>query len=66
MRAALPAELAERVRATVAPLLPVGEPVALLDFPNHMNVGDAAIWLGERALLRSLGVPVAYACDQRG
>jgi exopolysaccharide biosynthesis predicted pyruvyltransferase EpsI len=66
MIATLQAELAERVRTTVAPLLPAGEPVALLDFPNHMNVGDAAIWLGERALLRSLGVPVAYACDQRG
>jgi pyruvyl transferase EpsO len=62
----LAAELAARVRATVAPLVTPGEPVALLDFPNHMNVGDAAIWLGERALLRDLGVPVAYACDQRG
>jgi exopolysaccharide biosynthesis predicted pyruvyltransferase EpsI len=58
--------LAAKVRSTVAPLLAPGEPVALLDFPNHMNVGDSAIWLGERALLRSLGVPVAYACDQRG
>jgi pyruvyl transferase EpsO len=47
-------------------LLTPGDPVALLDFPNHMNVGDSAIWLGERALLRDLGVPVAYACDQRG
>ena len=58
--------LAARVRETVGSLLTAGEPVALLDFPNHMNVGDSAIWLGERALLRSLGVPVAYACDQRG
>jgi exopolysaccharide biosynthesis protein PssK len=64
--ASLVDELAGRVRDTVAPLLAAGEPVALLDFPNHMNVGDAAIWLGERTLLHSLGVPVAYACDQRG
>jgi exopolysaccharide biosynthesis predicted pyruvyltransferase EpsI len=60
------ATLAGRVRETLADLVTPGEPVALLDFPNHMNVGDSAIWLGERALLRSLGVPVAYACDQRG
>jgi pyruvyl transferase EpsO len=31
-------------------------PAALLDFPNHSNVGDSAIWLGELAWLRSLGV----------
>ena len=38
--------------------------VALLDFPNHANVGDSAIWLGELALLRSLGVrSVVYTCD---
>lgn len=36
---------------------------ALLDFPNYGNVGDAAIWLGERAILRSLGARVAYASD---
>ena len=23
------------------------EPYALVDFPNHANVGDSAIWLGE-------------------
>ena len=29
----------------------------------HGNVGDSAIWLGERTLLRDAGVTVAYACD---
>ena len=29
-----------------------GEPYALVDFPDHPNVGDSAIWLGEIALLR--------------
>lgn len=38
------------------PLVHAGEPVALLDYPNHSNVGDSAIWLGERAWLAQLGV----------
>jgi pyruvyl transferase EpsO len=29
-----------------------GSPYALLDFPNHSNVGDSAIWAGEVAYLR--------------
>jgi exopolysaccharide biosynthesis predicted pyruvyltransferase EpsI len=37
--------------------------VALLDFPNHNNVGDNAIWLGEKAALRKIGVKVKYQCD---
>jgi exopolysaccharide biosynthesis predicted pyruvyltransferase EpsI len=37
--------------------------VALLDFPDHGNVGDSAIWLGEREALRALGVEVVYACS---
>ena len=36
--------------------------MALLNFPNHRNVGDPAIWLGERAVLQRLDVPVAYTC----
>lgn len=35
--------------------------VDLLNFPLHNNCGDSAIWLGERALLRSLGVPARQA-----
>lgn len=35
--------------------------VALVNFPNHGNPGDPAIWLGSRALLRDLGVRVRYA-----
>ena len=29
-----------------------GAPYALVDFPDHANVGDSAIWLGELAMLR--------------
>lgn len=36
---------------------------ALLDFPNHANVGDSAIWLGELRLLGKLaGAAPGYVC----
>jgi pyruvyl transferase EpsO len=37
-------------RAHVGP----GDRYALLDFPDHANVGDSAIWLGETAMLRGI------------
>lgn len=37
-------ELAERVRSTYAEVLDGATDVALLDYPNHVNIGDAAIW----------------------
>lgn len=38
-------------------------PYALLDFPDHPNVGDSAIWLGELRLLRAItGHAPAYVC----
>lgn len=36
--------------------------VAVCDWPFHHNSGDSAIWLGEMALLESLGKKVAYIC----
>jgi exopolysaccharide biosynthesis predicted pyruvyltransferase EpsI len=37
---------------------------ALVDFPNHSNVGDSAIWLGELAALRDIGLGLpSYVCD---
>ena len=44
------AELAGKVSFALAQVVPPG-PYALLDFPDHSNVGDSAIWLGERTLL---------------
>jgi exopolysaccharide biosynthesis predicted pyruvyltransferase EpsI len=44
-------------------LLTKGTSVALLDFPNHNNVGDNAIWLGEKAALKKIGVDIKYQCD---
>lgn len=37
---------------TLNPLIPRGSVVAIFDFPNHSNVGDSAIWLGEMAYLK--------------
>jgi pyruvyl transferase EpsO len=37
-------------RRHVAP----GQSYVLLDFPDHANVGDSAIWLGELAMLREV------------
>ncbi|GGB40865.1 exopolysaccharide biosynthesis protein [Sphingomonas metalli] len=40
-----------------------GDRYALLDFPDHPNVGDSAIWLGEIALLRAVtGRDPDYVC----
>jgi exopolysaccharide biosynthesis predicted pyruvyltransferase EpsI len=42
--------LQHRYRAHLCP----GDAYALIDFPDHANVGDSAIWLGESQLLRAI------------
>ena len=40
------------------------EPYALVDFPNHANVGDSAIWAGEMAYFRRHAPrPPSYVCS---
>lgn len=46
-----------------AELLPHGTRCALVGYPDHWNVGDAAIWWGTRRLLAEVGAIVDYACD---
>jgi exopolysaccharide biosynthesis predicted pyruvyltransferase EpsI len=58
----LPA-LAERINAVLQQVIPADQPCALLDHPDHSNVGDSAIWLGERRFLRSQRIKVAYTCS---
>ena len=41
-------------------LLSPGTRVALVNFPNHANAGDPALWLGEKAALARARVEVAY------
>ncbi|SFM68784.1 Exopolysaccharide biosynthesis protein EpsI, predicted pyruvyl transferase [Streptomyces sp. cf124] len=44
-------------------LVPAGTRCALIGAPLNSDVGDSAIWLGQRALLGALGAEVRYACD---
>lgn len=56
-------ELRLALSAALSPKLPAA-PYALLDFPNHPNVGDSAIWLGELKILEALtGRKPAYVCQ---
>ncbi len=58
------ADLAETTQRDWRRLVgPPGTTAALLDFPNHANVGDSMIWVGERRALSRLGVRIAYTSD---
>lgn len=48
------ATIQDALSTTLAGIAPRLERYALLDFPNHSNVGDSAIYLGELALLEKL------------
>ncbi|WP_298460423.1 polysaccharide pyruvyl transferase family protein [uncultured Cellulomonas sp.] len=52
--------LRDVARDVLATALDGARTVALVNFPNHGNPGDPAIWLGTRALLAELGVRVRY------
>lgn len=40
-----------------------GEQCVLLDFPNHSNVGDSAIWLGEHVVINHAGIDISSIGD---
>ena len=52
-------DLQESTLSAFRPLL-AGRDVAVMDFPNHSNCGDSAIWRGQQALARALGCRVVY------
>ena len=52
-------ELADHFAQVLDAVLPAGK-LALVDFPDHSNVGDSAIWLGEMAYLRKARRLPAY------
>jgi exopolysaccharide biosynthesis predicted pyruvyltransferase EpsI len=62
---ALVKRLGDDVHAVLARALRQASACALVDFPRHRNAGDSAIWLGEIAALRRLGVAVRATCDRR-
>ena len=55
--------LSQAIDRKLGSLLRRGDRCALVDYPGHSNVGDSAIWLGERTYLDRLGAVVTYACD---
>ncbi len=61
--ASFPARMADRVGDVLRGLLEPERPVALVNFPNHPNPGDNAIWLGTHAALRRIRVPIGYASN---
>lgn len=53
----------EELRALYSRHVSEGDTYSLVDFPNHPNVGDSAIWLGEIAILKSItGRLPSYVC----
>ena len=55
------------IDAALAPSLPAlqAAPYALLDMPDHSNVGDSAIWAGEMTWLkRNIGKEPSYVCEK--
>jgi exopolysaccharide biosynthesis predicted pyruvyltransferase EpsI len=62
--AALVGQLGSRVHEALARALVRADACALIDFPRHRNAGDSAIWLGEVAALRALGIRVRAIFDR--
>lgn len=58
--------LQEIIHRILTPVMPSNGKFALLDFPNHGNVGDSAIWLGETTYFQAMHrFTPAYVCDYR-
>lgn len=53
--------LARRVQEVLATVVPAGSEVALLDVPDHTNVGDHAITVGELTALRRGAYRLVFA-----
>lgn len=60
---ALVARWSAEIDGILGALLPRGSRVALVNFPNHANAGDPALWLGELAALDRIGAEVVYTAS---
>lgn len=54
------ADIRHRIRVTIDAVIPAGAEVGLLNFPNHRNSGDSALWLAAGDLLTTRPATVAY------
>lgn len=58
------AHLKRMISSGLNDYVPEETPCALVDFPNHNNSGDSAIWLGELSYLRFRSAIPKYVCDR--
>ncbi|MDC9837292.1 polysaccharide pyruvyl transferase family protein [Rhizobium binxianense] len=54
------AQLQKTILSTISDLIPSDGKFALLDFPDHDNIGDSAIYVGESDLFKRLSVRPAF------
>jgi pyruvyl transferase EpsO len=59
-QAALLAEMQEGIECALSPVVRPNENFALLDFPDHPNVGDSAIYLGALSYFEARGMSPDY------
>src|SRR4029077_15748305 len=57
------ADMGRQIDETIRRVVPRCFRTALIDFPNHFNAGDHAIWAGERIALRRAGIRPNYVCS---
>jgi exopolysaccharide biosynthesis predicted pyruvyltransferase EpsI len=55
--------LAGVIDQVLEPLVPASSRCALIGYPFHGNVGDSAIWLGQKRWLAKRGVDIVYEAD---
>lgn len=58
-------DLRHAIDSTLREVLSDTDKCALFGFPDHSNVGDSAIWLGELSYLKAQGIEVVYECSAR-
>lgn len=56
-------DVARHARHMLEQVVPMGINCALIGSPEHGNVGDSAIWLGQRMFLQDRRATVRYSCS---
>ena len=54
--------LQRQIHTILVPFVPKSKRFALLEFPDHVNIGDSAIWLGTLAYFRTYGMRPSFVC----